>query len=215
MPKVTEEYIIEKKNQIMNAAKDLLQEIPLYQITMRDIIRKINSSQGLIYRYYQNVDEIFIDLMNREIEEIEVKSRFDLCMNNSTNPQKTLHELILILGEYILDVQEKIGGKFYYEIAVTYAFDLKKQRELLPKMAFKQILMYMQSALVRYIAQNTENGCFHMHMSLEDLTVYVGSSIDGIGNHSALTGANNIKGQREELMKMFHLLADYVVSQVN
>ena len=64
MPKVTEEYLTGKRNLILECTNEILIEKPLYQITMRDIIKKAGFSQGAIYRYYANIDEIYIDLIN-------------------------------------------------------------------------------------------------------------------------------------------------------
>ena len=77
MPKVTQEYIEEKKNSIMDCTKKLIKDIPLYQLTMRDIIKQIGFSQGLIYRYYEGLDEIFVDLMNRETRDVELVGHID------------------------------------------------------------------------------------------------------------------------------------------
>src|SRR5574344_670416 len=186
MPKVTKEYTEEKKNLIMNVTMDLIKNVPLYQITMRDIINQLQCSQGMIYRYYKNVDEIYVNLMNREIKDIDVTTQFDQCLNNEDDNDTKLYNAIHILGTYILKVQQKIGGKFYYEIAVSYAFDAAKQKELLPKLIFKQNLLYIQNELIKFIEEKIEQEVFSLDIPLDIFASYVGNTIDGISNHSAL-----------------------------
>lgn len=52
MPKVTTKYLTDRKDFILECTNEVLKEKPLYQITMRDIIKKAGFSQGAIYRYY-------------------------------------------------------------------------------------------------------------------------------------------------------------------
>ena len=40
MPKVTDEYLTDKKNYILECTGEILKEKPLYSIAMRDIIKE-------------------------------------------------------------------------------------------------------------------------------------------------------------------------------
>ena len=188
MPKVSDKYYEEKKNIIMDAALELTREIPLYQITMSDIIRKLKCSQGMIYKYYKSVDEIYIDLMNRETRDIEFVNKIDSILESDEREEYKLESLFQVLGNYILAVQEKIGGKFLYEIQVRYAFDEKKQTELLPHLIYKKNMMYFQMATINHLVQGIEMGVFCVKRPLENIANYVGTAIDGIINYSALQG---------------------------
>lgn len=63
MPKVNEAYISEKKQVILDATFRICMRKPVYQVTMKDVIKETgNMSQGGIYRYYANFYDIFICL---------------------------------------------------------------------------------------------------------------------------------------------------------
>lgn len=211
MPKVSEQYVEDKKNYIMDCAEELMKEIPLYRITMRDIIKKAGCSQGLIYRYYNGVDEIYADLMNREIRQIDVKHRAEDILQDDASDEEKIHRLFDLIGTYILEVQEKIGGKFYYEIQVIYAFDEKKQRELLPTLTIKQNLMYLQSEIVRFVTEETEKGFFAPQIPIDTLVNYAGASVDGIGNYAAMLHRDGIGADWEKMRLLFQMLGDYVI----
>lgn len=215
MPKVSVEYIEEKKNRIMDCAMSLLQEIPLYQITMRDIIKKLDYSQGVIYRYYQGIDEIFVDVMNRETQGIEFSQNIEHLINEDLSDYQKINSLFSELGNYILNVQQKVGGKFYFEMMVSYAFDKAKQQELLPQLIFKQNLMLFQSKMVNYIETNIKNGVFSPDKPIALIVTYTGATIDGIGNHSALTGHDHIELIRSEILTLFALLAQQLIDCLN
>ncbi|MDO5520647.1 MAG: TetR/AcrR family transcriptional regulator [bacterium] len=215
MPKVTEEYIEEKKNFIMDIAMELMKKIPLYQITMRDFIKRMGCSQGMIYRYYKGVDEIYLDLMNREIAEIDIRNQISCCLQEDIAENEMLRKLFNLLGEYIVSVQQKIGGKFYYELLVTYAFDEKKQKELLPQLLLKQNLMFIQSQIVDYIMEKVETGRLALQLPIEQLAIYVGDTIDGISNHGALIGKDDVASIRPQMMQLYEMVGEYVITKVN
>ena len=63
MPKVTEEYIQNKKNKIIDAAYKLCLRQTVSTVTMQDIINETGLSQGGIYRFYKDIDDIFSDMI--------------------------------------------------------------------------------------------------------------------------------------------------------
>ena len=63
MPKVTEEYIENKKKRIVEAAYTLCLKKTVSTVTMQDIINETGLSQGGIYRFYHDIDEIFSDMI--------------------------------------------------------------------------------------------------------------------------------------------------------
>lgn len=65
MPKVTEKYIADKKKRITDAAYELCLQKTVSTVTMQDIIDRVGLSQGGIYRFYKDIDEIFADMIRQ------------------------------------------------------------------------------------------------------------------------------------------------------
>lgn len=215
MPKVSEQYLEDKKNQIMDCAWELMREIPLYRITMRDIIKKLGCSQGLIYRYYQSVDEIYANLMNREIQDMDFKSRIAAILQKEEKPEIIIAQLFQELGKYMIEVQQKLGGKFFYELQVEYAFDEEKKRELLSTLLYKQNMVYFQEHILAYIGEQLQKRVLRLKkptLSIKKLAVFAGAAIDGIGNYAALTGRDNVMAIQEEILELFALLSSQMIS---
>lgn len=78
MAKVSEEYIQNKKSMIVRAAYDLCLQKTIGTVTMQDIINATGLSQGGIYRFYKDIDEIFRDMLidNRQRVNIKVIESF-------------------------------------------------------------------------------------------------------------------------------------------
>ena len=65
MPKVTDEYITNKKKKIVDACYNVCLRKPVQMVTMSDVIEKSGLSQGGIYRFYSNLDEILCDVIRQ------------------------------------------------------------------------------------------------------------------------------------------------------
>ena len=63
MPKVTQEYINQKKNLIVQSAAICCDKKAVCSVTMQDVIDESGLSQGGIYRFYQNIDDILVDVL--------------------------------------------------------------------------------------------------------------------------------------------------------
>ena len=63
MPKVTQEYIDNKKRFIVDAAYRVCLRKPVEMVTMTDVIEETGLSQGGIYRFYKDLEEILCDVI--------------------------------------------------------------------------------------------------------------------------------------------------------
>ena len=77
MPKVSEEYILNKKKMITDAAYELCLEKTVSTVTMQDIINRTGLSQGGIYRFYRDIDEVFADMLVAMRERVSIKAKVD------------------------------------------------------------------------------------------------------------------------------------------
>lgn len=59
-----------RRHLIISAAQRLFAERDFRQVTAREIARKIDVSPGTIYRYYRNMDELFLDVFLIHASEI-------------------------------------------------------------------------------------------------------------------------------------------------
>lgn len=69
MAKVTQEYYEAKRAAIVDAALEVCKRKTVSSVTMQDIINETGFSQGAIYRYYKNIDQILTDLLSRIVTE--------------------------------------------------------------------------------------------------------------------------------------------------
>lgn len=214
MPKVSDDYTASKKEFILQCVNEVYQEKPLHQIIMRDVIKKTGFSQGAVYRYYANLDEIYIELVNRNTTEYQLEHEIDRLLCAGLNEADTIAGCILAIGTYIHELLKLSAGKMYFELLIAYAHDVEKCKRIFPRLKFKKSLAYAQQKTVEYLIQNVQNGVFQLTIPLESLISFTSVAVDGISSDAILS----IARQSDEpavftvdILKLFDVLAKAVV----
>lgn len=91
MPKVNLSYYEERKKYIIDCAMKVLSGKSLEQINMRDIIRETGFSQGTIYNYYKNIDEIISVLICQYMG--KMKDALGDCIEHSKDFYDCYHKI--------------------------------------------------------------------------------------------------------------------------
>ncbi|WP_210364226.1 TetR family transcriptional regulator [Bacillus sp. REN3] len=71
-PRVSEEYKMERKRQLIRAAKKVFIQKGYVHTSMQDIMDEAGISRGAFYTYFDNIDHVFIEVLKHE-DEKEIK----------------------------------------------------------------------------------------------------------------------------------------------
>ncbi|MEY9970388.1 AcrR family transcriptional regulator [Lysinibacillus sp. RC46] len=179
MPKVSHEYVQEKKNSILEAAIAVCKVKPLYDITMRDIIKASGVSQGGIYRYYSDLDEILVDVINQVNANADYKHIIDGITGASNSPSKTIIKLFSFLGEYMKENVSTVG-KIQFELTILFANNPEREKKILSNIVENESGQYLMQQIFHSIHKGISSGCFQLEISIEDLSTFMMTSIGGI-----------------------------------
>jgi len=119
MPKVSQEYIANKKKLITDAAYELCLEKTVSTVTMQDIINRTGLSQGGIYRFYRDIDEIFADMLTAMRLKVSIKEKADEIFSRADDlpPAEVTFRIFDMLAEFM--EQELMGiEKIDFELSV-------------------------------------------------------------------------------------------------
>lgn len=129
MPKVKETYADEKKQFIIQCTMDVLKEKNIHQLTMRDVIKKTGFSQGTIYQYYKNLNQIlnvitcdYMEKMKKEIEKCvnetpdfyQCYARICDCMISLYKDSPVMFEAVL--GTVSFSKEEDVADEILHKI---------------------------------------------------------------------------------------------------
>lgn len=179
MPKVSQDYIDNKKKQIIDAALVIFKKKPLYEMTMLDVIKEAGLSKGGIYRYYNDIDEVIVALVNRETAQNNYKYRIDEILKKSENSKSTIESLFAFLGEYIKNNSTSIG-KIQFELTVLIANHPEKEEKIIGSLTEQENGQFLIKAIFNKIIEGINNGEFKPIFPCNDIFAYITTSIDGL-----------------------------------
>jgi len=181
MPKVTEEYIINKKKKIVNAAYDLCLRKTVSTVTMQDIINETGLSQGGIYRFYKDIDEIFADMGMELRERKSMKGKVDeiLAKKDELTPSEVTDALFEMLAEFMTD--ELMGiEKIDFELSVLAMNDPKRVDKIMKNMPGVGNMEYLTLRTTEYFMEETKRGKIRPRVSVEELLSFISAAYSGI-----------------------------------
>lgn len=179
MPKVSAEYVNKKKNDILEAALLVFKNKPLYEITMKDIIKAAGLSQGGIYLYFSDIDDILVSIINNSNATSDYKPNVDSIIESTTNPKDAIERLFTFLGEYIEESSATIG-KMQFELGVLFTNHPERREKIVPRITEQQSGQYLMGQLISKINEGISSGFFKPTLSSRDIIIFISTSIDGI-----------------------------------
>lgn len=198
MSRVSKEYYKIKKASIIDAALEVCKRKTVSSVTMQDIIDEAGISQGGIYRYYNNIDEVLTDLLSRiRVEQYESQDRLNGLIDQTGERMKALRELPVdentiakrraLLAEIIKDIHrvwaEEIE-KFLYphkKIQLEYMILADnfpdRARRIFPNAVEDRIL---DGRIIEELGREIEDGIIQPIIPLEEFMEYNASVYEGI-----------------------------------
>ena len=163
MPKVTEEYIQNKKRQITDTAYQLCLQKTLSTVTMQDIIDATGFSQGGIYRFYKDIDEIFQDMLRNNRRDVNIMAQVDDIFANTIGVpiQSVLHRVFDLLGDFM--TKELMGiVKINFELSVLSMNAPLRAEKILKDIEGTGNFEYLLQHITNYLKQHIADGSIHL-----------------------------------------------------
>lgn len=173
MPRVKESYLEEKKQFIVDCTLKVLQEKTFHQITMRDVIRETGFSQGAIYKYYGNLEEILsviicenMKKMKKEVETcLTDYEDFDGCYKDICNRLIELYKSSPAIFEAMLE-------------EITYSAERKGENDIL--FEIYQVGEEFSNFIKKFLQKGIDCGIVKPDLNLDVAVFYMWSGIGQI-----------------------------------
>lgn len=181
MPKVTEEYIIKKKKMITDAAYELCLQKTVSTVTMQDIIDRTGLSQGGIYRFYKDIDDIFADMIRQMRKRVSIKGKIDeiLAQKDFLPPAEITNRLFEMLAEFMSS--ELMGiEKIDFELSVLAMNAPGRVRKIMGSLPEAGNMEYLTMRTIEYFKDQAGRGRIRPRVSAEELLAFISSAYGGI-----------------------------------
>ena len=181
MPKVSEEYMQNKKKKIIRTAYDLCLKKTVSTVTMQDIIDATGLSQGGIYRFYKDIDEIFRDMLIDNRRRVSIKAQVDEIFANAETeePKVILHQLFDLLSDFMTKELMCIV-KINFELSVLAMNAPRRVEKILGGMDDTGNFEYLFQRTTQYFQQQIAGGRLTPRVSPEELITYLSTAYNGI-----------------------------------
>lgn len=181
MPKVTEEYIANKKKLIIDAAYELCLEKTVSTVTMQDIINRTGLSQGGIYRFYRDIDEIFADMLVEMRKKVSIKECADEIFSKADEipPGEITKQIFEMLADFMS--QELMGvEKVDFELSVLAMNAPGRVEKILSGAKGIGHKEYIMMKTAEFFGRKLENGEIKANVGPAELMTFISSAYSGI-----------------------------------
>ena len=191
MPKVSEEYFDNKRKIILDAALKVFSKKPSYTVSMKDIIKESKLSQGGVYKYYSNIDDIIISLINRNKIEVNPK---DIINENYNNPEKVIFEFLETYKNCFFETTKEYG-KIFFELFPLILNDRSRFKKYVKKINSSVNFVYWIETLFAYFDKKIKEKYFNPIANSQNVYMQIVSILKGIETELILTKYYNKKGE--------------------
>jgi len=179
VPKVSEAYFENKKKQILDAAFSICMKKPVSDVIMSDIVAESGLSQGGVYKYYANIDDIFIGLANRINANYSFQKEFDKIIVSENTPESIIREIFDFVGKHLSETLTGYG-KISFELDTMFANYPEREIYYRSKVYNSSDFDYLIKHTFDYIEQKVEEGYFKPILPVHDIFMFIIASFDGI-----------------------------------
>ena len=208
MPKVKQEYIDKKREQIVDAAYRVCLRKPVEMVTISDVIEEAGLSQGGIYRYYKDLDEILADMLIFMRKEYNIIDRLESIMadENSTFEEITYRmcdTLAEAMEKHLFDIQ-----KINFDLGVLTINEPDRGAKIVERAGHGGNMEYLEKVVIPKMIIGAVKSGLKPKGNPEEIGLYIASSLTGIEKFCILNtcyanGKPTAKVEPRVLFKMY------------
>ncbi len=213
MPKVTPEYIEQKKQMIVEAAYNVCLRKPVDTVTISDVIAETGMSMGAIYRYYDGLDEILTDMVKKVRTDYGAYDRIMSLANETDgsfeeNVYRIYDVMADIMEEHLMDIQ-----KINFDFGVMAINNPERMKRILSGVEGQGNLEKIGFDLLPKLMEGAGELGYRMKCTPEELMLFLSSSTTGIEKLCILSSCygTGIPGKEVKPRPLFHTLAKSVI----
>ena len=213
MPKVTSEYMENKRRQIVDAAYQVCLRKPAEMVTISDVIAETGMSQGAIYRYYAGLDEIFMDMISNMRREYSIIGQMEeIIADKSLTFEETTYKicdcLADVMEEHLMDIQ-----KINFDFGVIAINEPERFSKIMSGLTSKGSMDYLGSEVFPKLMMGAGQLGYKINGSPEELLIYIASTYTGIEKYCIMGACYSLGdiSKKIEPRKLFRTFAKTLI----
>lgn len=219
MPKVSEKYIYNKRQAIADAAYQVCLRKPVSSVTMQDIINETGLSQGGIYRFYSDLDEILQAMISNMRKQFGIISDTDKFFEEKK--EKTASEFARQICSLLADRMEQnlmTIQKINYDLTVLAINEPERVKKILRNIDSESNMEHLTKCTFELIMKRINEGDLHLKVEPEILMQYIACAYTGIEHNCIISncydaGPMNIKYSPRPLLETLGITIAYLLGE--
>ncbi|MBR3341011.1 MAG: TetR/AcrR family transcriptional regulator [Clostridiales bacterium] len=179
MPKVSEEYLQEKRKEILDAAFEVCRRKPAYEVTMSDIVSETGLSQGGVYKYFNNIYSVYAALIDEANLAGGLIPEIDCIMVLDESPEAKLEKLFKAAENFFSEMLISYN-KILFELSTYCIQNPDADKKINGQTKAVPVFPYLAKCASEIIISQTQTGYFKPVIPLPDILTFIVSSFDGI-----------------------------------
>ncbi len=187
MPKVTEDYLENKRRQIVDAAYRVCLRKPVEMVTISDVIAETGMSQGAIYRYYGGLDEILTDMSTKLREEYNIIDRMEVILSDK---DLTVEDAVFKVCDCLADAMEshlKDIQKINFDMGVLAINEPQRAAKILAGVRGPGNLEFLQKNVIPKLIEYAYRAGLKLADPPEEIGQFICSAYTGIEKYCILS----------------------------
>ena len=180
MPKVSEEYFENKKNFIIDSTYNVCLRKPVGMVTMMDVIEETGLSQGGIYRFYKNLDEILSDMITRMRVDYNFIDALESVIKNS---ELSFEEITYAICDILADVMEKHLmdiQKINFDLTVLAINEPERAEKIIGGIKGQSSLGYLSTVALPNLFKESKKRKYKLRDKPENIASFISAAYTGI-----------------------------------
>lgn len=188
MPKVTQEYFEKKKKAIVDAAYRVCLRKPVEMVTMMDVIEETGLSQGGIYRFYKDLDEILSDVIAGMREDYNIID--DLEQLFSSKEEISFEEGVYKIFDILADVMERHLldiQKINFDLTVLAINEPERAEKIIGGIKGQSSFGYLSTVALPTMFKESKRRKYKLRDKPERIADFISAAYTGIEMNCILT----------------------------
>ena len=188
MPKVSQEYLDTKKKSIADAARRVCLRKPVGMVTMMDVIEETGLSQGGIYRFYKDLDEILSAMVTGMRSDYSIINEIETLFQNAeeSDPAKVIHKVCDVLADvmekHLMDIQ-----KINFDLTVLAINEPERAAKIMGGIGGRSSMEFLSKVALPKLFEKAGELGWKFREDPEKIMNYISSAYVGIEMNCILT----------------------------
>ena len=181
MPKVTQEYIDNKKKSIVDAAYRVCLRKPVEMVTMMDVIEETGLSQGGIYRFYKDLDEILSDVISGMRMDYNIVDDMEKVFG--AKDEISFEEGVHKICDFLADVMEKHLmdiQKINFDLTVLAINEPERAEKIMGGIKGQSSLGYLSTVALSNLFKESKKRKYKLRDKPERIASFISAAYTGI-----------------------------------